>query len=121
MKHLFILIFILMTIIDIIMVKCLKIYSLTNKNIFIILGSIIYTLQPILFANILKNSSYGIVEINIFWNVISLVCVTLIGIYYFKEHIKNIQMLGIIFAVSGIILINLPSTQYTKKIASLNS
>jgi multidrug transporter EmrE-like cation transporter len=97
------------------MVNSVKKYALTNKNIFILTAVVLYMLQPIFFAHILKKSTYSIIEINIFWNVISLVCVTLLGVYYFKEHIRNIQFIGIFFAISGIILINLPSIQYDKK------
>ena len=63
-----------------------------------------------------KHSLYGIAEVNIFWDVLSIIIVTFIGVYYFKESIKNIQILGILFTIIGIILIDFPSTKYSKKI-----
>lgn len=116
MKHLFILIFTLMSIIDIIMESSIKKYVLSHKTYFIVIAVLFYMLQPLLFAYILKHSTYGMAEVNIFWDVFSIIIVTFIGVYYFNESIKNIQILGILFTVIGIILIDYPSTKYSKKI-----
>lgn len=116
MKDLFILIFTLMTLIDVLMESSVKKYIQFNKTYFIIAAVLFYMLQPLLFAYILKYSSYGMAEINIFWNIFSTIIVTFFGIYYFKEQIKNIQLMGIILTIIGFILIDFPSTKYSKKL-----
>lgn len=120
MKHLFILIFTLMSVIDIMMESSVKEYVLSNKKYFILAAVLFYMLQPLLFAYVLKYSSYGMAEANIFWDVFSIIIVTFIGVYYFKEPIKNIQILGILFTIIGIILIDYPSTKYYKKLNNKN-
>ncbi len=98
------------------MESSVKEYVLSNKTYFIVAAVLFYMLQPLLFAYILKHSSYGMAEANIFWDVFSIIIVTFIGVYYFNKSIKNIQILGILFTIIGIILIDYPSTKYSKKL-----
>jgi len=97
---------ILMSVNDIIMESSVKLFSLHNQYIFIIIAIIIYSLQPLLFYYVIKNSEFGIAEMNIYWNIVSSILVTIIGIYYFKEKINNFGLIGIILGVLSVILLN---------------
>ena len=61
---------------------------------------IIYVIQLPLFYYGLTFSSMSI--LNISWNLISNILVTLIGFFYFKEKVDNIEMVGLIFAFLSI-------------------
>jgi multidrug transporter EmrE-like cation transporter len=74
----------------------LKTYSISWLAIPIIL----YGLQLPIFYYGLKFSSMTI--LNISWNLISNILVSLIGFFYFKEKIDNIEMVGLIFAFLSI-------------------
>jgi len=74
----------------------LKTYSIG----WLIVPVILYGLQLPLFYYGLKFSSMSI--LNISWNLISNILVTLIGFFYFKEQVDNIEMVGLIFAFLSI-------------------
>jgi len=67
---------------------------------------VIYSIQPLLFNYNLMNTTMGMAETNIMWNVTSSVIVTIIGVYYFNETIEYNSMLGIVFGIIAIILLN---------------
>ena len=71
----------------------LKTYSIG----WLIVPVILYGLQLPLFYYGLKFSSMSI--LNISWNLISNILVTLIGFFYFKEQVDNIEMVGLIFVI----------------------
>lgn len=58
---------------------------------------LIYAIQPLIFLQSLNYE--GIAIMNIIWNVLSSVFVTLEGIYIFNEKITNTKMLGIILSL----------------------
>ena len=58
---------------------------------------LIYTLQPVIFLQSLNYE--GIAIMNILWNLLSSVFVTLEGIYIFNEKITHTKMLGIILSL----------------------
>jgi multidrug transporter EmrE-like cation transporter len=74
----------------------LKIYSIG----WLIIPVILYGLQLPLFYYGLKFSSMSI--LNISWNLISNILVTLVGFFYFKEQVSNVEMIGLIFAFLSI-------------------
>ena len=61
---------------------------------------IIYGIQLPLFYYGLSFSSMSI--LNISWNLISNILVTLVGFFYFREQVSNIEMIGLIFAFISI-------------------
>ena len=97
---------ILMTIIDVIMESSMKLFIIDNKTKFIILAMLVYSLQPILFSQILKTGHYGIGETNIRWNIMSSIIVAIFGVAYFKEYLNKIQIIGIILGVFALGLID---------------
>ena len=95
-----------MTIIDVIMESSMKLFVINNKLKFIILAMLVYSLQPILFSQVLKTEHYGIGETNIRWNIISSIIVAMFGVAYFNEYLNKIQIIGIILGVFALALID---------------
>lgn len=71
------------------------------KSIYwLIIPVILYSLQVLIFYYGLGKTSMSV--LNITWNLISNVIVTLVGIYYFKEHITNLKYVALLFAFASI-------------------
>jgi len=68
---------------------------------------LLYAIQPLLFYNAL--SFEGMAVINLLWNVISSIVVTLLGILYFKEKLTNLKLLGAAFSIVAIWLLGMDS------------
>ena len=47
----------------------------------------------------------GIGLVNFFWNIFSTLVMFIIGIYYFKEKINNLQLIGVAISLLGVFLI----------------
>ena len=71
------------------------------------IGMLLYSIQPLIFLESLKYESMTIM--NILWDVISDISVTLIGLFYFKERISLIKMIGLFFAFIAITLLSYDS------------
>lgn len=65
---------------------------------------LIYALQPIIFFFGLKFTSLTV--LNLLWDVISDILVTVAGIFYFKESITFRQTIGIVFAMIAVVLLS---------------
>ncbi len=76
----------------------------------LIVPIILYGFQMYMFYYGLKYSGMGI--LNLTWNLISNILITIIGIFYFKENINNLETYGILFAVFSLFLFGL--AQYQK-------
>ncbi len=98
-----------MALIDSFILSGLKEYSLGKIHLkFIVpLGMLIYSLQPVLFLQSLKYETMTVM--NILWDVISDLLVTAIGLFYFKEKISTLKMVGLCFAFVAIILLSYDS------------
>jgi|UniRef100_A0A6C0KJK7 drug/metabolite transporter (DMT)-like permease len=68
---------------------------------------LLYAIQPLLFYNAL--SFEGLAVVNLLWNVISSIVVTLLGILYFKEKLTNLKLLGAAFSIVAIWLLGMDS------------
>ena len=68
---------------------------------------VLYAVQPLLFYNAL--SFEGMAIINLLWNVISSIVVSLVGILYFKEKLTNLKLIGAAFSIVAIWLLTLDS------------
>jgi multidrug transporter EmrE-like cation transporter len=73
----------------------------------LIIPTILYGLQIWLFYYGLKKTSMSI--LNITWNLISNVLVTILGIYYFGEKINDIKTVALMFAFVSISLFAMDS------------
>lgn len=61
------------------------------------LGTIAYSLEPYIFFKSLKYES--LTAMNLIWDLTSDVIVTILGVFYFKESIKGLRWLAVLFAV----------------------
>lgn len=94
----------IMSIVDIFMESFVKLYTLHNKNNYMIFAIMIYTLQPILFSKLLRyNNSIGIS--NILWNVTSSIIILIFGVYKFNEKFSRKHIIGIILGIISLILL----------------
>lgn len=92
--------------IDTFLLSVTKMISIgTLKYPFIILVCILYGVQPLLFLNALGNESMSIM--NLLWDVMSNIFVSLIGIYYFSESISNMKYIGIILSIISLSILSI--------------
>jgi len=66
----------------------------------LIIPVILYGLQILLFYYGLGKTSMSV--LNITWNLVSNVLVTLVGLYYFKEQITNLKYIALLLAFASI-------------------
>ena len=80
------------------------------------IAMLIYSFQPYIFLLALQYESMTVM--NILWDVISDIIVTMMGIFYFKEQISSIKQVGLVFAFIAIVLMSydeLSSESFSKK------
>lgn len=83
----------------------LKSTSATTNPYILPLTMAIYSLEPLLFFKAL--SVKGMAILNILWDSISNILVTLVGAFIFGEKISLINWLGIFLCTVGIVLVEL--------------
>ena len=66
---------------------------------------LIYSIQPLFFYRSLDFQ--GMAVMNLLWNVISSILVTIVGIFYFKEDLTNTKLIGAFFSILAITLLNM--------------
>ncbi len=94
-----------MNIFDLIAVMCAKLWN-TNKNpIFLALTALFFCGAGLFFALSLKYE--GVAITNILWISISVILITLVGYFFFKENITTLQFIGIALITTGLVLVNL--------------
>jgi len=96
-----------MAFIDMIIFSLLKLkyIGIIQSDFLIPIAMLVYSFQPLLFYNglLLENMSI----LNVLWNLISCVLVTLIGIIIFQEKISIYKAFGIIFSFFAIFLLGI--------------
>lgn len=91
----------LMTIIDIIAFPIVKHVSInTLGSNWLILPVFLYALQPLILFRSLHFE--GIALMNLTWNTLSIIAITLIGVYYFKEKLSHTKTIGILLGMVSI-------------------
>lgn len=103
-----------MAAIDVVVLSGIKSYSLGNTTWRSILpfGMLIYSMQPLIFLQSLQYESMTVM--NILWNIISDISVTITGLFFFKEKLSSIKMVGLAFAFTAIILLSYDSVYNDK-------
>jgi multidrug transporter EmrE-like cation transporter len=86
-----------------------NIYLKNTEYYWIFVPVILYCLQIFIFYYGLHKTPMSI--LNITWNLISNVLVTIIGIYYFGEKINNLKAIALGFAFVSIILFGIEGLQ----------
>ena len=99
----------LMAFIDTVVLSLFKGYSLglIKWRAVVPLGLLLYSLHPYIFLKSLEFESMTVM--NLLFDVLSDISVTIMGIFYFKEGLTNIKKIGIVFAFIGIVLLSYDS------------
>jgi multidrug transporter EmrE-like cation transporter len=98
-----------MAAIDALVLSLFKSYSigtLTWRSV-LPLGMLVYSIQPLIFLQSLQYESMTVM--NILWDVISDIIVTVTGLFYFKEKLSSMKMVGLAFAFTAIVLLSYDS------------
>ena len=69
---------------------------------FAIVSMILYAMQPILLLQALPYESLAVM--NILWNLISSVAVTLLGVFVLQENISTRKMMGVVIGIIALFL-----------------
>jgi len=93
-----------MAILDVIGLGIVKKVSMNYSKLWMIIPTIIYMFQPWIFLSALNVSSLTIM--NLSWDLISDILVTLLGIFYFKEKIAGTHMIGLLLGGLSLILLS---------------
>jgi drug/metabolite transporter (DMT)-like permease len=84
---------------------CKYIHS-NNINIYyLLIPTIMYGFQMPLFFYGLNVSSMA--ELNIIWNLMSIILVTILGLFYFKEKISNMKTIALFLGLASLMLFSL--------------
>ena len=78
-------------------------YSANNRNNYYLFGLVLYVIIGIILYKILIYRDLAVT--NALWNVSTIILVSLISIFYFKERIDIYGKIGILFAILSIIFI----------------
>ena len=95
-----------MAIIDGVVLSWFKSYStggIVWKSI-VPLGMLLYSIQPLIFLESLKYETMTVM--NILWDITSDIFVTGMGLFYFKEKLSPMKMMGLGFAFIAIVLLS---------------
>jgi len=99
-----------MALIDTFMLGLIKAISLGwLSSAAMIFPTVMYALQPWIFATSLKHESMTVM--NLLWDVISDVMVTASGLVFFKEKLTNTKLLGVCLAIIAVTLMAWPGKE----------
>lgn len=93
-----------MATIDVFMLSIIKIVGTKAKYLkWMIVPTIVYAIQPWIFLSALKFETMTVM--NLVWDLMSDVLVTIVGIYYFGEKLGPVKSLGVFTALISIALL----------------
>lgn len=95
----------IITLLDLAGVLCAKFYSINKDPLLLIATFILFGGAGYVFAKSLKYEGMAIT--NVLWIALSVIAVTIVGYFAFKEDITHIQFVGIGVIMVGLILVNL--------------
>ena len=76
-----------------------------NLSTVLPVGMLLYAFQPLLFSLSLNYATMTVM--NMLWDVISDVLVTMAGLFYFKENLSPTKFAGLACALSAVVLLNI--------------
>jgi multidrug transporter EmrE-like cation transporter len=96
-----------LAIIDTLLLSATKLVSIGSISWwpYMIIIMVLYGIQPGIFLGSLSFESMSIM--NLIWDVMSNIFVSILGIYYFKEKISNMKYLGIILSVISLSILSI--------------
>jgi hypothetical protein len=93
-----------MATIDVFMLSAIKIIGTKAKYLkWMIVPTLVYAIQPWIFLSSLKFETMTVM--NLVWDLMSDVLVTIVGIYYFGEKLGPVKTLGVFTALISIALL----------------
>jgi multidrug transporter EmrE-like cation transporter len=96
----------IMALVDVFMLSIVKSVSLNSRLLkWMIVPTIVYAVQPWIFLQSLEYET--LIIMNLLWDLISNVLVTLAGLILFKESIGPYKMIGVILSFISITLLSL--------------
>jgi multidrug transporter EmrE-like cation transporter len=84
----------------------LKKYTVSNEVSDLLLGTVSYSLIAFLIAKILYLGSVNLGVANAYWNVLSTICIALIGVFFYNETYSLSACMGMVLALGGIYLLS---------------
>ena len=105
MNYIFVGLMILVAIVETIGDILFKFWAIKEKNIFLVIGVVLYMIATIIFAFSLKYEALS-KAISIF-SILTIILVVLAGFFIFKENITYLQKIGILLGIIGIVLIEI--------------
>jgi len=93
-----------LALLDAVSLPLLKTAYMTHNHFFLSLGVIIGIVQKLIFYNSMQYTSLTI--LNVLWDLLSDVFVSLIGIFIFRENISTRKLIGIAISFVSIYLLN---------------
>ena len=93
--------------VDVIMLGIIKSVSLNQSKLlrWMIIPTIAYAIQPWIFLQSLKFES--LIVMNLMWDLISDILVTLVGFFYFKERLGPYKSIGVALSILSILLMSI--------------
>ena len=93
--------------IDVVMLGIIKSVSLNQSKLlrWMIVPTIAYAVQPWIFLESLKFES--LIVMNLMWDLISDILVTLVGFFYFKERLGPYKTFGVVLSIFSIALMSI--------------
>ena len=95
---------IVLALLDTVSLPLLKTAYIQNNKVFLSLGIIIGIVQKLIFYNSMKYTTLTV--LNVLWDLLSDVFVTMYGIFIFKETISVRKLFGIALSFVSIYLLN---------------
>jgi multidrug transporter EmrE-like cation transporter len=96
----------LMAMVDVFMLSLVKTVSMDSKLIrWMVIPTILYAIQPWIFLQSLQFES--LIIMNLMWDVMSDILVTLTGLILFKETIGPYKLVGVLLSFVSITLMSL--------------
>jgi drug/metabolite transporter (DMT)-like permease len=76
------------------------------------ISMVLYSLQPVIFLKSLKYESLTVM--NLLWDVMSDVSVTIIGLFYFGEKLTIYKKIGVFLSMISVILLTYEDNELSK-------
>ena len=78
--------------------------SINPNKIYYIIGSLIYGIFiPFMLSKSLEYE--GIATINLLWNIMAIITMTMIGYFIFKETVNHLHLISILLLICSIVLL----------------
>ena len=95
----------IITLLDLAGTLCAKYYSINKSFLLLLATFLFFGGAGYAFAKTLKYEGMAIT--NVLWIALSVIVVTVIGYFVFKEEIAPLQIIGVVVIIIGLVLINL--------------